>query len=207
MVLSAELKGIKSSRYGMSLNDISWTAGPNSKISSQNCPLNVIYQNCTNGSAPLNEGVTRAPDEKWLLTTSPEPLVQIQNNITEMFLMMPSTKIDQKVQLGYKSLSLNHISLATDQYIMCQDSGERSRAIGLSCIYKDCNANLKLYWLFVYETSHFPKTIIPNSFYIRTKCKADLWPFTQDSSLLTATYISKHLFLRNYLADWTQFYM
>ena len=26
--------------------------------------LNVLYQNCTNGSAPLNEGVTRAPDEE-----------------------------------------------------------------------------------------------------------------------------------------------
>ena len=28
----------------------------------------------------------------------------------------------------------------------------------------------------MYGTSHFPKTIIPNSFYIRTKCKADLSP-------------------------------
>ena len=31
MVLSAELKGIQSSSYEMSLNDISWTPGPNSK--------------------------------------------------------------------------------------------------------------------------------------------------------------------------------
>ena len=57
---------------------------------------------------------------------------------------------------------------------MCQDSGEQSRAIGLSCIYEDFNANLKLYRFFVYGTSHFPKTIIPNSFYI--VCKADLSP-------------------------------
>ena len=31
MVLYTELKGIQSSRYEMSLNDISWTAGQNSK--------------------------------------------------------------------------------------------------------------------------------------------------------------------------------
>ena len=31
--------------------------------------------------------------------TSPEPLVQIQNNFTEIFIMMPSTKIAQIVQL------------------------------------------------------------------------------------------------------------
>ena len=57
---------------------------------------------------------------------------------------------------------------------MCQDSGERSRALGLSCINEDYNANLKLYWRFVYGTSHFHKTIILNNFYISTKCKVDL---------------------------------
>ena len=36
--------------------------------------------------------------------------------------------------------------------------------------------NLKLYWLFVYGTSHFPKTIILNNFYISTKCRVDLSP-------------------------------
>ena len=59
---------------------------------------------------------------------------------------------------------------------MCQDSGERSRALGLFCIYVDYDANLKLYLLLVYGTSCFPKTIIVYNFYIRTKCKVDLWP-------------------------------
>ena len=57
---------------------------------------------------------------------------------------------------------------------MCQDSGERSRALALFCIYEDFNANLKLYWLFVYGTSRFPKTIILNNFYVSTKSRVDL---------------------------------
>ena len=39
----------------------------------------------------------RALDRKYLKITSPEPLVPIQNNFTEMFLKIPSTKIDQNV--------------------------------------------------------------------------------------------------------------
>ena len=40
------------------------------------------------------KGAARALDKKYLQTTfSPEPLVQIQNNFTEMFLMLPSTKL------------------------------------------------------------------------------------------------------------------
>ena len=43
----------------------------------------------------------RAPDKKYLkMTYSPEPLVQIQTNITELFLMMPSNKTAQTVFLG-----------------------------------------------------------------------------------------------------------
>ena len=57
---------------------------------------------------------------------SPESLVQIQNNFTEMFLMLPSTKIYQKVQLDVATwppelnieISLNHTSLASYQYII-----------------------------------------------------------------------------------------
>ena len=57
---------------------------------------------------------------------------------------------------------------------MCKDSGERSRALGLSCICEDYNANLKLYWLFEYGTSRFPNIIILNNLYVSTKCKVDL---------------------------------
>ena len=37
------------------------------------------------------KGVSRALDKKYLQTKSPEPLVQKQNNFTEMVLKLPST--------------------------------------------------------------------------------------------------------------------
>ena len=44
---------------------------------------------------------TRALDTKYLSTTfSPDPLVQIQNNFTEMFVIMPSSIIAQLVLLS-----------------------------------------------------------------------------------------------------------
>ena len=47
----------------------------------------------SNGSARLNKRAVRALDKKYLYTTSaPKPLVQIQNNFTELFPMMPLTK-------------------------------------------------------------------------------------------------------------------
>ena len=46
------------------------------------------------------KGVGRALYKKYLQMKSPEPLVQNQKNFTEMVLILPSTKIDQKVQLG-----------------------------------------------------------------------------------------------------------
>ena len=60
------------------------------------------------------------------MTSPPEPLIQIQNNFTEMFLMMPSTKIDENVYLSWTTwppelkieISLNSIFLATGQYII-----------------------------------------------------------------------------------------
>ena len=45
------------------------------------------------------KGVDRAIDKKYLQMKS-EPLVQNQNYITDMVLMLPSTKIDHRVQLG-----------------------------------------------------------------------------------------------------------
>ena len=62
----------------------------------------VLYLNCANGCAPLNKRAARALDKNYLKTTSPEPQVQFQNNFTELFLMMPSTKIAQMVPLRYK---------------------------------------------------------------------------------------------------------
>ena len=57
-------------------------------------------KDCTNSFTQLNTGVARALDDKFLkITSSPEPLVQNQNNFTEMFLMMPSTTIAQMVLL------------------------------------------------------------------------------------------------------------
>ena len=58
------------------------------KIISQN------LENSTNGSAPLNRGAARAPDKKYLLTTSPpKPLVQTSYNFTWMFPITPSFKL------------------------------------------------------------------------------------------------------------------
>ena len=68
------------------------------------------------------KGATKAIDKKYLYTTShPESLVQIQNNFTELFLMMHSTKLAQMVPLnrtkgllelkirnGFKRHLLNH---------------------------------------------------------------------------------------------------
>ena len=64
-----------------------------------NVPHESLFQYCTNGSAPPNRRAARAPDKKYLKMTSPEPLVQIQNNFTELFLIMPFTKIAQMVLL------------------------------------------------------------------------------------------------------------
>ena len=58
-----------------------------------------FYLNCTNGSAPLIKGLAIALDQKYFYTTSPEPLVQILNNFTELCLMMSSIIIAQMVLL------------------------------------------------------------------------------------------------------------
>ena len=119
-----EQSGHQSPRKEMSLNcTCSWTTGPNSKQFHRIVPHDVLPQpklhkwfHCTEqkgrqhyrykimslnniSSAPLNKKASRALDEKNLWTTSPEPLVQIQNNFTELFLMMASTKIAQMVSL------------------------------------------------------------------------------------------------------------
>ena len=47
-----------------------------------------------------DKGVGRDIDKKYLQMRSPEPLIQNQNNFTEMVFMLPSTKIDQKFELG-----------------------------------------------------------------------------------------------------------
>ena len=52
--------------------------------------LNTLFQNCIIGFAPLNRRVARAPDKKFLKRlSSPEPLTQVQNNFTELFLLIP----------------------------------------------------------------------------------------------------------------------
>ena len=59
-------------------------------------PLDTLYRNCTSGYTPLNKRVARAPDKKYLLMAfPPEPQVQIQNNFTGLFFMIPSSNIAQ----------------------------------------------------------------------------------------------------------------
>ena len=64
-----------------------------------NVPYDALFLNCVNGSAPPNSGAARAPEKIFFKMISPEPLVQIQNNFTELFLLIPSTKLAQMVLL------------------------------------------------------------------------------------------------------------
>ena len=48
-----------------------------------------------------NKGAARALDKKCLLMASPEPLAQIQNDFTELFLIMDSTKFAEMVPLHW----------------------------------------------------------------------------------------------------------
>ena len=81
-----------------SLNDISWTTGPNSNNLTELFLVipstKIAHMVLLNGSAQMDKRIARALDKKYILTTSsPEPLVHIQNNFTEFILMMPSTKL------------------------------------------------------------------------------------------------------------------
>ena len=105
-------KGLPELQIKIVFNDISsWATGSNS------IPHDALYQSCTNGFAPAKMGLAELYNKKYLQMKSPEPLVQNQNNFTEMVLMLPSTKIDQKVQLGWTTwlpelkieVSLNHM--------------------------------------------------------------------------------------------------
>ena len=69
---------------------------PEQLVQIYNNSIELFHQNCTNCSAPLNKSATRAPDNNYLYKTSPpELLVQIQNSFSELFLIIPSTKITQ----------------------------------------------------------------------------------------------------------------
>ena len=56
------------------------------------------FQNSINGYAPLNRSAARALDKKSFKQHL-EPLANIRNKFTELFLIMPSTKIAQIVPL------------------------------------------------------------------------------------------------------------
>ena len=66
-------------------------------IISQKCSSQCPRLNCTDGLAAPNKWAARALDKKYLLTISTEPFVEIQNNLTEVLLMIPSTKFAQMV--------------------------------------------------------------------------------------------------------------
>ena len=72
------------------------------QIISQKCSSWCHLPNCTNSSAPPNKGAARALDKKCLLKTfTSETKVQIQNNFTELLLIMHSSKISQMVPLHW----------------------------------------------------------------------------------------------------------
>ena len=121
--------------------------------------------------------------------TSPEPLFQIQNNNTEMFLMMPFTKVDLNVYLCWTTwppelkteIYLNDISLARGQYIISSCARIHVSDTGPSCF------SGKLFSL--------------------PEPKAHWWansiPVTQASVRRSSVNIFKHLLLWNYWANWT----
>ena len=55
-------------------------------------PRDALFQNCINASAPPNRKAVRSPDKKSFKqhASAPVPLTQIQNNFTELFLIIPS---------------------------------------------------------------------------------------------------------------------
>ena len=69
-----------------------------------NVPHDALFQNCVNSSSPPNIGPPAL--QIWsLLNDISWPLLQIQNNFTELFLIIPSTKIAQMGSLrGTKGL-------------------------------------------------------------------------------------------------------
>ena len=77
-------------------NQINHQSINQSKIISQKCSSWCHLPKCTNCSAPANKWAARALNKEYtLMTFPPGPLVQIQNNFTELFLMMASTKHKQ----------------------------------------------------------------------------------------------------------------
>ena len=65
-------------------------------------PHDAFYQNSTNDSAPRNKGAARPLDKKCLLMTfPPETLAQFQKYLTELFHIMPFSKIRKKVPLHW----------------------------------------------------------------------------------------------------------
>ena len=64
-----------------------------------NVPQNAVYQICINVSVPPNMSDARDLDKKSFKLHLPEQRVQMQINFTELFLMIPSTKIAQMVPL------------------------------------------------------------------------------------------------------------
>ena len=87
------------------------------KIISQKCFLSCPLPKLHKWFCSTKKGVHRALNKKYFQIKFPEPLVQNQNNFAEMVLILPTTKIDQKGQLGRTTwlpelkieIPLNHI--------------------------------------------------------------------------------------------------
>ena len=62
------------------------------KLISQNYSSKCLLPKLHNWFRKGEKRAVRVVDKKYLQTTSPEPLVQIQNNFTDFFLIMPSPK-------------------------------------------------------------------------------------------------------------------
>ena len=140
----------------MSLNcTFSWTTKLNSVIFHRSVWHNAHYHNCTNGMEVLNKKATRAIDKKYLwMNSPPEPQVQIQNIFLtwqkcSSWCLLPKfiRMFSPAEQHGYQSKNRNILkryifSHRPIHHLMCQDSGERSRALGPSCLKNHQTAKL-----------------------------------------------------------------
>ena len=130
---------------------ISWWMDFENKIY-RNVPLVTLYQNCQNGSAPLNKMAARLKNrKKHNMTSPPRPLTQFQNNFTGMFLGWPSTKIAQTVLLGWtrwppelkleKTLNISSVNHLLKRHLLLNqwmDFGIIFRNVPWGTLFQNC---------------------------------------------------------------------
>ena len=129
-------------------------------------------------------------------------LVQIQNNFTEMFLMMPSTKIDQNIQLGWTTKHRNIFKWYLFSHrpihhlLMCQDSGEQSLVrIQTETVEDEFHLGLQSICLLTIVLYIYSKIIVHNLIFIiisRPDTKSCIDPSHQNGVVYYSLFLCTH---------------